>query len=177
MQGLYLHIDPSLIVSLCCTCPSGMEVVKIGGPVYRIGMGGGAASSVEVRSLQHTKTPCDVNVRRNIAQFIRRLQVQGDNSSDRDLNAVQRGDAEMEQKMNRALRACLERSSGNPICSIHDQGAGGNGTKQKAFFRTRVRPSANTFRPLPGFRSAGKRTKASPKQLCRSSTPPPHTPR
>jgi phosphoribosylformylglycinamidine (FGAM) synthase-like enzyme len=26
----------------------GMEVVKIGGPVYRIGVGGGAASSVEV---------------------------------------------------------------------------------------------------------------------------------
>lgn len=25
-----------------------MEVVKIGGPVYRIGVGGGAASSVEV---------------------------------------------------------------------------------------------------------------------------------
>uniref|UniRef100_A0A8B9HYX9 Phosphoribosylformylglycinamidine synthase n=1 Tax=Astyanax mexicanus TaxID=7994 RepID=A0A8B9HYX9_ASTMX len=78
----------------------GMEVVKIGGPVYRIGVGGGAASSV---------------------------QVQGDNSSDRDLGAVQRGDAEMEQKMNRALRACLERATGNPICSIHDQGAGGNG--------------------------------------------------
>lgn len=83
---------------------AGMEVVKIGGPVYRIGVGGGAASSVEV---------------------------QGDNSSDRDLNAVQRGDAEMEQKMNRALRACLERSDGNPICSIHDQGAGGNGNVLK----------------------------------------------
>uniref|UniRef100_H3CZV5 Phosphoribosylformylglycinamidine synthase n=1 Tax=Tetraodon nigroviridis TaxID=99883 RepID=H3CZV5_TETNG len=83
---------------------AGMEVVKIGGPVYRIGVGGGAASSVEV---------------------------QGDNSSDRDLNAVQRGDAEMEQKMNRALRACLERSGGNPICSIHDQGAGGNGNVLK----------------------------------------------
>ncbi|XP_034561977.1 phosphoribosylformylglycinamidine synthase [Notolabrus celidotus] len=82
----------------------GMEVVKIGGPVYRIGVGGGAASSV---------------------------QVQGDNSSDRDLGAVQRGDAEMEQKMNRALRACLERSGGNPICSIHDQGAGGNGNVLK----------------------------------------------
>ena len=27
-----------------------MEVVKIGGPVYRIGVGGGAASSVQVRS-------------------------------------------------------------------------------------------------------------------------------
>ncbi|XP_077463249.1 phosphoribosylformylglycinamidine synthase [Stigmatopora argus] len=82
----------------------GMEVVKIGGPVYRIGVGGGAASSVEV---------------------------QGDNSSDRDLGAVQRGDAEMEQKMNRALRACLERRGGNPICSIHDQGAGGNGNVLK----------------------------------------------
>lgn len=54
-------------------------------------------------------------------------KVQGDNSSDRDLGAVQRGDAEMEQKMNRALRACLERASENPISSIHDQGAGGNG--------------------------------------------------
>uniref|UniRef100_A0A3Q3MLE8 phosphoribosylformylglycinamidine synthase n=1 Tax=Mastacembelus armatus TaxID=205130 RepID=A0A3Q3MLE8_9TELE len=82
----------------------GMEVVKIGGPVYRIGVGGGAASSV---------------------------QVQGDNCSDRDLGAVQRGDAEMEQKMNRALRACLERSNGNPVCSIHDQGAGGNGNVLK----------------------------------------------
>ncbi|XP_076873297.1 phosphoribosylformylglycinamidine synthase [Brachyhypopomus gauderio] len=82
----------------------GMEVVKIGGPVYRIGVGGGAASSV---------------------------QVQGDNSSERDLGAVQRGDPEMEQKMNRALRACLERASGNPVCSIHDQGAGGNGNVLK----------------------------------------------
>uniref|UniRef100_A0A8C1VAF0 Phosphoribosylformylglycinamidine synthase n=1 Tax=Cyprinus carpio TaxID=7962 RepID=A0A8C1VAF0_CYPCA len=82
----------------------GMDVVKIGGPVYRIGVGGGAASSV---------------------------QVQGDNSSARDLGAVQRGDAEMEQKMNRALRACLEREEGNPICSIHDQGAGGNGNVLK----------------------------------------------
>ncbi|XP_041912536.1 phosphoribosylformylglycinamidine synthase isoform X1 [Alosa sapidissima] len=82
----------------------GMEVVKIGGPVYRIGVGGGAASSV---------------------------QVQGDNLSARDLDAVQRGDAEMEQKMNRALRACLEREAGNPICSIHDQGAGGNGNVLK----------------------------------------------
>lgn len=58
--------------------------------------------------------------------------MQGDNSSDRDLGAVQRGDAEMEQKMNRALRACLERASGNPICSIHDQGAGGNGRSYNA---------------------------------------------
>lgn len=77
-----------------------MDVVKIGGPVYRIGLGGGAASSV---------------------------QVQGDNKAELDFSAVQRGDAEMEQKMNRVIRACVELGSRNPLRSIHDQGAGGNG--------------------------------------------------
>lgn len=71
--------------------------------MYRIGVGGGAASSV---------------------------QVQGDNKVDLDFGAVQRGDAEMEQKLNRVIRACAEQGADNPICSIHDQGAGGNG---KAF--------------------------------------------
>ncbi len=76
----------------------GMLVVKIGGPAYRIGIGGGAASSM----------------------------IQGENIAELDFNAVQRGDAEMEQKMNRALRACIEMGDANPIVSIHDQGAGGN---------------------------------------------------
>jgi phosphoribosylformylglycinamidine synthase len=75
-----------------------MWVVKIGGPAYRIGMGGGAASSM----------------------------VQGENVAELDFNAVQRGDAEMEQKVNRVLRACVELGDDNPIVSIHDQGAGGN---------------------------------------------------
>jgi phosphoribosylformylglycinamidine synthase len=76
----------------------GMWVVKIGGPAYRIGMGGGAASSM----------------------------VQGENIAELDFNAVQRGDAEMEQKVNRVIRACVELGERNPIVSIHDQGAGGN---------------------------------------------------
>ncbi len=75
-----------------------MWVVKIGGPAYRIGMGGGAASSM----------------------------VQGENPEHLDFNAVQRGDAEMEQKVNRVIRACSELGPDNPIVSIHDQGAGGN---------------------------------------------------
>jgi len=75
-----------------------MWVVKIGGPAYRIGMGGGAASSM----------------------------VQGENPEHLDFNAVQRGDAEMEQKVNRVIRACSELGDANPIVSIHDQGAGGN---------------------------------------------------
>jgi phosphoribosylformylglycinamidine synthase len=76
----------------------GMLVTKIGGPAYRIGMGGGAASSM----------------------------IQGENIAELDFNAVQRGDAEMEQKMNRVIRACVERGEENPIIAIHDQGAGGN---------------------------------------------------
>jgi phosphoribosylformylglycinamidine synthase len=75
-----------------------MLVVKIGGPAYRIGIGGGAASSM----------------------------IQGENIAELDFNAVQRGDAEMEQKMNRVLRSCIEMGDANPIVSIHDQGAGGN---------------------------------------------------
>lgn len=58
-------------------------------------------------------------------------QVQGDNKSELDFGAVQRGDAEMEQKLHRVIRACLECCQGNPICSIHDQGAGGNGNVLK----------------------------------------------
>lgn len=41
------------------------------------------------------------------------------------------GDAEMEQKLNRVVRACLEMGKNNPIISIHDQGAGGNGNVLK----------------------------------------------
>jgi len=40
---------------------------------------------------------------------------------------VQRGDAEMENRMNRLMRACCDLGDKNPIISVHDQGAGGNG--------------------------------------------------
>lgn len=81
----------------------GQLIVKLGGPAYRIGVGGGAASSM----------------------------VAGDNASELDFNAVQRGDAEMQQKVNRVVRACCELGPDNPILSIHDQGAGGSGNVLK----------------------------------------------
>ncbi|CAK1553690.1 unnamed protein product [Leptosia nina] len=83
----------------------GMLLVKVGGPVYRIGVGGGAASSVAV---------------------------QGGDSRDHslDFGAVQRGDAEMGNRLNRVVRGCLEADI-NPVESIHDQGAGGNGNVLK----------------------------------------------
>jgi len=75
----------------------GMLIVQVGGPAYRVGFGGGAASSM----------------------------LQGENESSLDFNAVQRGDAEMEQKMNRVIRACNEMGAKTLIDVIHDQGAGG----------------------------------------------------
>lgn len=39
---------------------------------------------------------------------------------------MQRGDAEMSNKLNRVVKACVELEGSNPILSIHDQGAGGN---------------------------------------------------
>jgi phosphoribosylformylglycinamidine synthase len=75
----------------------GMLIVQVGGPAYRVGFGGGAASSM----------------------------MQGENETSLDFDAVQRGDAEMEQKMNRVIRACNEMGEKTLIDVIHDQGAGG----------------------------------------------------
>ncbi|PIO60813.1 hypothetical protein TELCIR_17682, partial [Teladorsagia circumcincta] len=86
------------------SCREGMLLAKFGGPVYRVGVGGGAASS---------------------------QSVQGSRESALDFCAVQRGDAEMGQKLHRVVRACAELGTANPILSIHDQGAGGNGNVLK----------------------------------------------
>ena len=79
----------------------GNLIVRAGGPAYRIGLGGGSASSKN-------------------------------NETELDLNAVQRGDPEMENKLYKFLRSCIDLGEGNPILSIHDQGAGGmaNVTKE-----------------------------------------------
>ncbi len=73
-------------------------VIILGGPNYRIGMGGGAASSM----------------------------IQGASTAKLDFNAVQRGDAEMEQKTARVINACIAMGDQSPILIIHDLGAGGN---------------------------------------------------
>jgi len=81
----------------------GMLIVKVGGPAYRIGIGGGAASS----------------------------RVQSGENADLDFDAVQRGDAEMENRLMRLFRSCCDLADKNPIISCHDQGAGGNGNVLK----------------------------------------------
>jgi len=76
----------------------GMMVVQIGGPAYRIGVGGASASSM----------------------------MTGENLAELDFASVQRGDPEMEQKLNRVIKACVEMGSENPIVSSRDLGAGGD---------------------------------------------------
>jgi len=81
----------------------GFLIVRLGGPTYRIGVGGGSASS----------------------------RPQEQDITDSDLSAVQRPDPEMENRLYRVVRTFIE-SEHNPILSIHDQGAGGmaNVTKE-----------------------------------------------
>ncbi|MCM1349291.1 MAG: phosphoribosylformylglycinamidine synthase [Firmicutes bacterium] len=76
---------------------AGEKVVVMGGDNYRIGMGGGAVSSVETG--------------------------QYDNSI--ELNAVQRANPEMQKRVSNVIRALAEAEE-NPIVSIHDHGAGGH---------------------------------------------------
>lgn len=76
---------------------SGEKVVVLGGDNYRIGMGGGAVSSVNT----------------------------GEYSSGIELNAVQRANPEMQKRVANVVRSLAE-SDNNPIVSIHDHGAGGH---------------------------------------------------
>ena len=73
------------------------KVVVKGGDNYRIGMGGGAVSSVET------------------GQYANAIE----------LNAVQRANPEMQKRVSNVIRALAE-SDNNPIVSIHDHGAGGH---------------------------------------------------
>ena len=75
----------------------GDRVILLGGDNYRIGMGGGAVSSVAT----------------------------GEFKNHIELNAVQRANPEMQKRVYNAIRA-LSEASENPIISIHDHGAGGH---------------------------------------------------
>ena len=75
----------------------GALIVQIGGPAMRIGLGGGAASSM----------------------------MTGTNSEALDFNSVQRGNAEMQRRCQGVIDACSYLGKANPILSIHDIGAGG----------------------------------------------------
>jgi len=75
----------------------GDKIVLLGGDNYRIGMGGGAVSSVAT----------------------------GEYANAIEMNAVQRANPEMQRRVVNAIRALAE-SPRNPIVSIHDHGAGGH---------------------------------------------------
>ncbi len=75
----------------------GDRIILLGGDNYRIGMGGGAVSSVAT----------------------------GEYENAIELNAVQRANPEMQKRVYNAIRALAE-ADDNPVISIHDHGAGGH---------------------------------------------------
>ncbi|WP_133648864.1 phosphoribosylformylglycinamidine synthase [Paraburkholderia flava] len=77
--------------------PEGTLLIQIGGPGMRIGMGGGAASSMAT----------------------------GTNTAELDFDSVQRGNPEIERRAQEVINACWQLGEHNPILSIHDVGAGG----------------------------------------------------
>lgn len=77
--------------------PVGSLLIVLGGPGMRIGLGGGAASSMTT----------------------------GANSEALDFDSVQRGNAEMERRAQEVIDRCWSLGEANPILAIHDVGAGG----------------------------------------------------
>ncbi|KAI9707817.1 MAG: hypothetical protein M1836_000779, partial [Candelina mexicana] len=78
-------------------CEPGAYIVVLGGPAMLIGLGGGAASSVQ----------------------------SGEGSVDLDFASVQRGNAEVQRRAQEVIDACTALGQHNPISLIHDVGAGG----------------------------------------------------
>ena len=77
--------------------PAGTLLVQLGGPGMRIGMGGGAASSMAA----------------------------GTNAAALDFDSVQRGNPEIQRRAQEVINQCWALGEGNPILAIHDVGAGG----------------------------------------------------
>ena len=77
--------------------PAGTLLVQLGGPGMRIGMGGGAASSMAA----------------------------GANAAALDFDSVQRGNPEIQRRAQEVINHCWALGDANPILAIHDVGAGG----------------------------------------------------
>ena len=77
--------------------PPGAQIVVLGGPAMLIGLGGGAASSMAT----------------------------GESTENLDFASVQRGNPEIERRVQEVIDQCVQLGEFNPIISIHDVGAGG----------------------------------------------------
>jgi phosphoribosylformylglycinamidine synthase len=95
IAGGYGNIDPEHVEKL--PIHPDAALVVLGGPAMRIGLGGGAASSMS----------------------------SGTSSAELDFGSVQRANAEMERRCQEVLDACQALGEHNPILSVHDVGAGG----------------------------------------------------
>jgi phosphoribosylformylglycinamidine synthase len=76
---------------------AGTLLIQLGGPGMRIGMGGGAASSMAA----------------------------GSNTAALDFDSVQRGNPEIQRRAQEVINHCWALGHDNPVLAIHDVGAGG----------------------------------------------------
>jgi phosphoribosylformylglycinamidine synthase len=85
-----MHVDKT-------PSPVGAKIIVLGGPAMKIGLGGGAASSL----------------------------AGGASAEELDFASVQRGNPEIQRRAQEVIDACWALGDANPVLSIHDVGAGG----------------------------------------------------
>ncbi len=101
--------------------PIGSLVVHLGGPGMLIGLGGGAASSMDT----------------------------GSNAENLDFDSVQRGNPEMQRRAQEVIDRCWQLGAANPILSIHDVGAGGMSNALPELVHGGGRGAAFELRKIP----------------------------
>ncbi|MFA6921811.1 MAG: phosphoribosylformylglycinamidine synthase, partial [Gallionella sp.] len=101
--------------------PVGALVVHLGGPGMLIGLGGGAASSMDT----------------------------GSNAENLDFDSVQRGNPEMQRRAQEVIDRCWQLGENNPILSIHDVGAGGMSNALPELVHGGGRGAAFELRKIP----------------------------
>ncbi|MDH4293323.1 MAG: phosphoribosylformylglycinamidine synthase, partial [Betaproteobacteria bacterium] len=101
--------------------PDGALLIQLGGPGMLIGLGGGAASSMDT----------------------------GANQEDLDFDSVQRGNPEIERRAQEVIDRCWGLGENNPVLSIHDVGAGGLSNALPELVHTAHRGGAFELRDVP----------------------------
>jgi phosphoribosylformylglycinamidine synthase len=101
--------------------PVGAVLIHLGGPGMLIGLGGGAASSMDT----------------------------GSNAENLDFDSVQRSNPEMERRAQEVIDRCWQLGADNPILSIHDVGAGGMSNALPELVHGGGRGARFTLRDIP----------------------------
>ncbi|MGH8363373.1 MAG: phosphoribosylformylglycinamidine synthase, partial [Gammaproteobacteria bacterium] len=109
-----MHVDKAEL-------PAGAKIIVLGGPAMKIGLGGGAASSL----------------------------AGGAGLEELDFASVQRGNPEIQRRAQEVIDACWALGAANPVLSIHDVGAGGLSNAVPEVLDASARGGALELRQVP----------------------------